>query len=192
MIINGKMIPKIKEKLGTFHSLFRGCRLKAEWWEEVLFQTFQECGYENVEWRPHTHGRGKDIDVNDIRISCKGGQIVNKRFKDGIKKCLSLSSHRTTSQKTLEEKLDVISEKLVDIYFCLANPNPKDKDNLKYKLYIFDAKILNFRGLEWEEKKGGWKATGKFLARIEKSMSHQLWFDIPIELLSEGIDMGDY
>jgi hypothetical protein len=188
--MNDEVIGRIKEKLDTFHSLFKSCRLKAEYWEEVLFQALTESGYENVNWEAHSHKIGEDLNIDNDRISCKSGKIVNKRFLR--KKCLEISSHRTTTYKTLEEKLDFLSVKLVDTYFCLVNPNPRDKSNLSYHLYIFDAKIIDVNKLRWTKVPSGWTGVGYFMAKIVKKMSDQLWLSIPLELLPKPIDMGDY
>jgi len=51
---------------------------------------------------------------------------------------------------------------------------------------IRDSDILDYRLLEWRETKGGWIGKGNtFVARIQKSMSDQLWLEIPVSSLEE-------
>jgi len=170
----------LTEQFENYHSLLVS-PINGINWENLLYNALIKQS-DNVEWNPGSHQVGTDIRYNDIGISCKGGRIKGK--KNPIFK---VSSHRTTAKKTLEEKIDYLSEDHEDIFFCLTY-----KDDLPnyhhYTLYTFDSDILDYRLLEWKETKGGWIGKGNtFVAKIQKSMSDQLWLDIPVSSLEEKV-----
>jgi len=147
-------------------------------WENLLYNSLIKQS-DDVLWNPGSHQVGTDITYNDIRISCKGGRMKGKK-----KPKFTVSSHRTTSKKTLEEKINYLSENHEDVFFCLSYK--EDLPNHHYTLYTFDSDILDYRSLNWKKTKDGWKGIGNtFVARIHKSMSDQLWLDIPLSLLNE-------
>ena len=147
-------------------------------WENLLYNALIEQS-DNVEWSPGSHQVGTDIVYNDIRISCKGGRVRGKK-----KPTFKVSSHRTTSHTTLNEKIDYLSLRHEDVFFCLSYKT--DLPSHHYTLYTFDADLLDYKSLNWKSTNGGWKGEGTtFTAHIQSSMSDQLWLDIPLLALNE-------
>jgi hypothetical protein len=117
------------------------------------------------------HQSGTDVTCEGVMISCKSGVIKGKKIKK-----LVVSSYRTTSLKTIEEKKIFLDQKHEDVIFSLVH------DNNAYKIYAFiQPQISN---LEWLETKGQWKACDKILwneFKISKSMSDQFWMHLSID-----------
>ena len=115
----------IEKNIKVFHSLLSQ-PITGTIWEELLAKSFTEIGYETT-WKPdNSHKVGEDmriISLENSRISCKSGVITyNRTHKLG--ECVQFSSSRTTSFKTLEEKLDHLSKRHYDYHFMLSK---KDK-----------------------------------------------------------------
>jgi len=147
-------------------------------WENLLYNSLIKQS-DDVVWNPGSHQVGTDITYNGVGISCKGGRVRGKK-----KPIFKVSSHRTTSYVTLEEKIEYLSENHEDIFFCLSYKD--DMPTHHYTLYTFSSDILNYKSLEWKTTKGGWKGeSSSIIARIKSSMSDQLWLDIPLSLLNE-------
>lgn len=174
----------IEKNIKVFHSLLSQ-PITGTIWEELLAKSFTEIGYETT-WKPdNSHKVGEDmriISLENSRISCKSGVITyNRTHKLG--ECVQFSSSRTTSFKTLEEKLDHLSKRHYDYHFMLSK---SDKFDGTYKLLIIKADKCNVRDLEWESNKNGkpddyvTKVRGPFKATITGSMSGQLWVTLPL------------
>ena len=175
-----KLTENLLEKFKEYHSLLE-VPINGIIWENLLFNCLS-IQSDNVNWSYKSHQTGEDINFEGIGISCKGGRLQGKN-KDKLK----ISSYRTTIYKTLDEKLDYFNDKHEDIYFCLCYE--ETKIGHKYKLYTFNSNVLDYRNLTWEKTKRGWKGDGKFLAKIESSMSDQLWLWLPTHLLKEQFEM---
>lgn len=175
-----KLSSDLIELFRSYHSLLT-VPINGTVWENLLFNSLSKQS-DDVIWNNGSHEIGTDIKFNNIRISCKGGRIKGTR-KDRLK----ISSYRTTTYKTLEEKLDFFEDKHEDVYFCLTY---KETDRHEYKLFTFDANILDYRSLKWKETKKEWKGIGTFTANIKKAMSDQLWLSLPIKLITEQFYFG--
>jgi len=150
-------------------------------WENLLYASLKKQS-NDVVWNYKSHQTGADINYENYSISCKGGRLQGSK-KDRLK----ISSYRTTSYKTIEEKLEYFDENHEDVYFCMSYEETKNKH--KYKLFTFDSDILDYKKLNWQKTKRGWKGEGKFLAKIESSMSDQLWLWLPIKILTKQFDI---
>jgi hypothetical protein len=186
-----KLIDVIEKNVKSFHSLL--CQpITGTIWEELLSHSFSEIGYETT-WKPdNSHKVGEDmkiISLNDSRISCKSGVIINNRTHK-LGECVHFSSSRTTSFKTLAEKLEHLSKSHYDYHFMLSK---KDK---MYKLLIIKADVCNVMNLDWESNKNGnpddyvSKVGGPFKATITGSMSGQLWVTLPLTFVEYIFDIG--
>ena len=164
------------DKFEEYHSLLE-VPINGIIWENLLFNCLSMQS-DSVEWSYKSHKTGEDINFEGVGISCKGGRLQGKN-KDKLK----ISSYRSTRQKTLQEKIDYFEDKHEDVYFCLCYEETETEH--KYKLYTFDSDILDYRNLKWE----GWEGNGKFRAKIEKSMSDQLWLWLPTNLLNEQFEI---
>jgi len=178
------LIKVIEKNIKSFHTLLSQ-PITGTVWEELLSTSFTQIGYETT-WKPdNSHKVGEDmriISLENSRISCKSGVIkYNKTHKLG--ECVQFSSSRTTSFKTLEEKLEHLSKSHYDYHFMLSK---NDKFDGTYKLLIIKASDCNVGDLEWESNKNGKaddyvsKVGGPFKATITGSMSGQLWVTLPL------------
>ena len=178
----GGLINTIRRKLAAHHELY-SMAPKAEYWEELLHRSLAEVGV-STDWKADSnHGSGKDMTVVESswdnvgeRISCKTGQI-----KDGK---LCISGSRLTKHKTLQEKIGFLSDKKEDSYVLLSKE--KGCDDNHYKLIMFPSSALDYGNAQWSvighNKHGNPNYFGEgrgFFAKIQASMSDQLWTYIP-------------
>jgi len=183
-----KLAKTIETRIKRYHKDF-SLPMMAELWEETLVRSMEDIGLK-PEWdNDRSHKVGEDIKEETFgRISCKSGSLT----KNGVK----FNGSRTTKFKTIDEKIEFLSESHDDVYFLLAK-NVKDmkEKNFKYKLVVFDSSEVKVNKLIWEEKiskngnLSGWKGTGSFDAEINRSMSDQLWTTIPFEKIKYTYDI---
>lgn len=130
---------------------------------------------------------------------------LDKSHKQGVDVCgyslktcrlqankFSITSFRTTSQKTLEDKIQYINNIGNDIdgyVVCIKQFNKKNRE-LKYWIYQFDHGVdfLDISNYDMKEATCGYAGTYKdFKAKITFSMSHQLIFsDIKFDELKQN------
>ena len=184
LVNTGGLVGAIEKNIKSFHNLLSQ-PITGTTWEEILSKSFTEIGH-NTTWKPdNSHKVGEDmriISLENSRISCKSGVITHNRTHK-LGECVQFSSSRTTSFKTLEEKLQHLSKSHYDYHFMLSK---KDKFDGTYKLLIIKADNCNVGDLEWEQNKNGkpddyvTKVGGPFKATITGSMSGQLWVTLPL------------
>jgi len=188
-----KLVMMIKKNVKTFHTVLRQ-PITGTIWEEILANSFSDIGYA-TSWKPdNSHKIGEDmriIDFTDSRISCKSGVRKNNRSHN-LGPCVEFSGSRTTSFKTLEEKLEHLSKSHYDYQIMLSKNARFDG---KYKLIIIHPDMYNVKDLEWESNKNGnpsdyvSKVGGPFMAKITGSMSGQLWVTVPLKRVSHMFDI---
>jgi hypothetical protein len=182
-----QLIPVLTSHIRKYHEMFTQ-PLIAELWEETLHNAFVDCGH-NTTWKPNrSHKVGEDMRVGNIensRISCKSGQFIKPR---GGVDSVKFNGSRTTSQKSLQDKIDHLSGDHDDWYFLLAKKKPFDKT---YKLLIFESTKCKVNKLTWKENDSGKQfiGTGTFQASINKSMSSQLWTTLPMSMVTYEHDI---
>ena len=189
--MNKEIVDEITKKIKQHHDLYR-FPVKAELWEDIFDQAIN--GW-NSNWDGGGHSTGADVvsDVDGTRFQNKSGDVnLNKNT-------IKWNGHRTTSKKTIQEKIDFISEPHYDTYVMLGR-NKKDwKEGIKrYYLIIFDASLIEYDKLNWVESFGkdgkvnGWKGSNENLpykASIHKPMSDQLWTECDIDHLGTKIEI---
>lgn len=187
------LVPHIKDRLEKHHELYSG-QCKAEYWEENLAYALKKAGF-GSDWKPDfNHVSGVDQMTDDgIRISNKGGNVD--------KDMLTISGSRLTKHKTIEDKLDFLSDKKEDYVFCLATEKKDwDKGNKIYYFIVVDSNVLDYHKQEWSEMIGqrgasvnkltGWQCFSEgYHAKIMKSMSDQLWTTIKLDFCEEIHDI---
>jgi hypothetical protein len=187
------LVPFIKERLTKHHELY-SAQCKAELWEENLCWALKQAGF-GSDWKPDfNHKSCVDQTTNEgIRIGNKGGNITEN--------VVEISGSRLTKHKTLQDKLNFLSVKKEDYIFCLGTE--KDEWNKGIKRYYFiviKSDILDYHNQLWEETYGergqykemvnGWKCTSEvYSAKIQKSMSHQLWTTVKLDYCEEIHDI---
>jgi hypothetical protein len=182
------LVPFIHQNLTKHHELYsRQC--KAEYWEEIFALSLKQSGFGST-WKPdfnHKSGVDQTMD-NGIRISNKGGSI--------IKNIISFSGSRLTKYKTLNEKLEFLSDKKEDYVLCLATDKDEwKKGSKRYYFVVINSDTLNYHEQEWEETYGkqtnigqltGWKCSSEvFNAKIIRSNSDQLWTEMKLDYYEE-------
>lgn len=186
-VIIEELVPVLTTRIRKYHELFTQ-PLIAEFWEETLHNAFVDCGY-NTTWKPdRSHKVGEDMRIEGIensRISCKSGQFIKPR---GGVDSVKFNGSRTTSQETIQDKINHLCGDHDDWYFLLAKKKPFDNT---YKLLIFESAKCKVSKLTWTENDSGkqWIGTGEFQASINKSMSAQLWTTFPMSMVTYQHDI---
>ena len=184
------LVPYIKDRLTKHHELYSG-QCKAEYWEENCAYALRQAGF-GSDWSPDfNHGVGVDQTTdNNIRISNKGGKVLEDLSE------MTISGSRLTKHKTISDKLEFLKTKHEDYILCLATNNDDWKETKKYYFVVIDSKKLNYSDQNWDELIGirgkskgkvtGWECTSEgFNAKIQRSMSDQLWTDISSSIFEE-------
>lgn len=185
----------IKDRINQHHKLYKTLPVKDIYWEYILSNSLKDANFV-CKWDPESHDAGKDIVVDGLkykRISCKSGMLSYSKRKKKITK-LKISGFRTTSQKTLEEKLNYIDNNHEDIVYSLSST--LFKSHKKYVLTIFTPP--KFKDLTWTESytkknKVNYKSSklNGVYAKILSSCSDQLWYwiDYDCPLILEKYDI---
>jgi len=187
------LVMKIKKNVKMYHTIIRQ-PITGTIWEEILTNSFSDIGHATT-WKPdNSHKVGEDmrlVDFTESRISCKSGVLKNNRSHN-LGSCVEYSGSRTTSFKTLEEKLEHLSKSHCDYHFMLSK---KDKFDGTYKLIIIKSDMCNVKDLEWKPNKnkkiGDYVSDqgGDFKAEIRESCSGQLWVTLPLSRVSYMYDI---
>jgi hypothetical protein len=177
-----ELIKQIRQRVKKHHKLY-DLSIKGDYWEEILAKSIIAIGGD-TDWKAErTHCVGKDQ-------TCSWGIYKDKRIsnKSGVytisTNTLKISGSRSTTYKTLEEKINYFSDKQEDLYFCLSTSSIK-KD-LNYYLFYFESSILDYQNANWENlystvnnEQIGWRCeTETYKAWIKNDMSSQLWTHI--------------
>ena len=178
-MIGKSSLKKLKEGIERHIQIYPNLSVKAEQFESLFAYATDS------KWEPYNHNPGEDMVTNYDGLrkpSLKSGVITNN--------VLTISSHRTTKYKTLDDKIKFLSNVPYDSYICLARP----KNGVhNYKLIHFPKSLIDYSLINWEvtfSQKGhqtGWKGSnenGTIQLRISKSMSDQLWIDIHESLVT--------
>ena len=182
MKIPKEIISEINNRLNKHHKMY-SLPVSGLFWEEVLYRALKRCGY-NAEWEPGSHKTEEDIESKEIgSISCKGGLI-----RVGCNTII-ISGSRTTSLKTFEEKLAYISTRKCDYIFSLSSKLNKACNKRHYTLLVFDRKKIKYDSLNWFKEGNNYVGHSKNItARINHSMSCQLWTTLDLKLANERHD----
>jgi hypothetical protein len=195
-IIFDKLLPEIERRIKLHHELYTTA-VKAENWEEILHNSINKIfGEGQSDWDPGSHKVGADVGTHILgRISCKSG-VISKTKKAPEK--VTISGSRTTSHKTLEDKISHLSQSHDDLYCCLSKV--KDTKSSKgvytagfkhdalngsfnYRLLVFSSATIRPSNLaNWRQDPKNSKnylAEGEGITQsITESMSAQLWTDL--------------
>jgi len=173
-MINQKVIDEIRRRINLHHELY-DTKVSSTFWEEIYSKSLAACGEEN-DWKPdNSHRKGMDVEKKDgFKISCKSGTIEGKKEPR-----LVVSSHRTTTYNTIEEKVKFLSENHQDLIISLVEIGEK-----RYKIFIYESPDVS--SLNWCETKSGWAAENELgLYKIQRKMSDQFWFEYKLSKSQE-------
>ena len=186
------LVPYLSVSLTKHHELYSG-RCKGEYWEENCATALEASGF-GSDWKPDfNHGVGTDQITNcGIRISNKSGKLTANNS------ILEISGSRLTSYQSLSEKLNFLKTKHEDYIFCLATNERDWKKNIRrYQFIVIDSNKLDYHLASWTDMMGTKPSTlnqivghhcigNGYTAKIQKSMSHQLWTKIESTLFEES------
>src|SRR5210317_1642846 len=117
-----ELVRPIKLKLEMHHSLYR-LPCKAEQWEDIFDQVINPL---TSNWVGGGHSSGHDVMSESDGLLPKNIRIQNKSGCLNLKKgTLEWNGHRTTTHKTLEDKIKFISEDHYD-YYAMLSRDKKD------------------------------------------------------------------
>lgn len=185
-----ELLQQLEHKITQHHNLYR-FPLKAELWEDIFDQTINSF---NSEWEGGGHSVGADVVSENNSLFSKGSRLQLKSGDYNPKNnTVKWNGHRTTKHKTIEDKIDFISQNHYDYYVMLMR-NKKDwkQGNKIYYLLMFESSKIDYSSLTWTEKYSkqnnitGWKGVGinqPYSGEINISMSHQLWTTCDVNYL---------
>lgn len=182
-VLETNFIDYLQENLKKYQGIL-SFSVKGMIWEEIFIGAAKKANLTDIVWQPNSHGRGADVTINGIRFSMKTGSEEKSYFK--------MSSYRTKTQETIEEKVDLFIEDSnnFDYYLFLTKDTKSDKNYLKYTLYTFPAQYCNYKDFQFSETAKRWfteKVDGiRFI--IPKSMSDQLWVYIDKDKMERMAD----
>ena len=174
---NSKFYQIFEKYLESYHNLFPNIPLQDNHLESIIEKSFIETEeIQNVDHTPLSHSIGYDLSIkqNNInsKISIKSGKYSSKNHT------LIFSSYRTTSYKTINEKIDFINKNHFDyqINFCKKDIWDKTKE---YKFLVFSKEQFKINNLEFKEDESGWLTENEYIKiNIRKSMSDQVWYTV--------------
>jgi len=158
--------------------------VKGEVFENIIAETLDFMGVPHI-WNPGSHKPGSDIEIvgEPFSFSVKSAGITG-----GVRKPhkMSISSHRLTSHKTLQEKLAFIDGAGKDYthYVVLAREDKMKKEVLikrNYTLLVMPSGVFSVYALTWQKNGKSWLTKEKwndemgYSMKIENSMSDQFW-----------------
>lgn len=173
--LNPTFCENFENKLEHYHNLFPDNMLSGEHLETL----FKQCFLKNTEIKHIEHKEGSHKKQDYIittkdninsKISIKSGTIKNN--------LLTFSSYRTTSYKTIEEKLNYIDKNHYDYQLNLAKKHPWKKTK-EYVLMLFKEEQFKIKDLKFIESEKCWTGQNhNFVVKINKSQSDQLWYTV--------------
>jgi hypothetical protein len=176
-VCSQQVLDAIQRRVKLHHELYETLTLKDKYWEYTLSNAFKDANIK-CKWDAESHDAGKDIVLESAtykRISCKSGMVTFSKRRNKISK-LKISSYRTTSLKTLEDKLNYIDGNHEDIVYSLSSS--LFKTHKKYVLTIFIPP--KFKDLSWIQVGNNYKShkTNGVCASILSQCSDQLWYEL--------------
>lgn len=183
------LVPFIKYYIEKHHELYSS-QCKAELWEELLSKALKDAGF-GSDWKPdYNHKSGLDQTTNN------GTAFGNKSGK--IKEdYIEISGSRLGKHKTIQDKLNFLRVKKEDYILCLATVKDEWKKGIKrYYFIVINSDIFDYHNQIWKEMMGsredtkgkmmGWECTSEvYSARIQRSMSDQLWTNVKLDACEE-------
>lgn len=166
-----RFIDTFFRRVQEFNNLSPGAPLKGEFFEHQFYLSCIREKYTVTDYKFGSHKSGPDMIVNNNKISCKGGTLTSNSYK--------FSGSRTTSSKTLEEKLKFVTTLEEDYIIGLISTVNDFSPTIDYQLLLVDASKLKFNSLTWEKFDNKMTGTGAFKAEFIFTMSDQLWVEVP-------------
>lgn len=185
-----KMEQALRQNLRKYHELIDGVRCSGWPLEELIYKAIQSDNITNhhATWKGAKHDDKADIRVKvngtEHHLQIKSGTLSKNGF-------LKLSGHRLTRFKG---NLAAITEYLNNTeYDMLSVPYRKVDDN-RGRHHIYRIVYINRTHL-FQLDPSGWAKSGKYweqtnshgvLSTLKPSMSWQIWWNIPRQLLNKS------
>lgn len=181
-----RMIQSMKRDLNCYHSLFSAKRCSGWELEELIFRAIQSDNQaqHHAFWQETGHDDKADIRVRingEIHfLQIKSGEIRNSK--------LILSGHRLGrfggNLEAISEYLNSNNAETIAVPYRRVD----DERGRKHIYQIVYVNIDHFTGVHpdlWEKVGAQWRQTNKrdVLFSLRPSMSWQIWWEIPVNLL---------
>jgi hypothetical protein len=183
-ILSDDMLGNLRDGLNRHHVEYPDINCDGTLLEQRFSDALKNTKKYFVDWEPKSH-RPFDIGIQDcitgdiVRISNKAGQIINKG-RDEKKPYLRYSGYRLGKAK--EFYTDDLDFNKVNSLIIEYNPDtiwlcPYDTKLDQYNFYTIDPQHFHEPIVQYNQVfKNG------ITASIRKSMSSQVWWDVPLEL----------
>lgn len=183
-----------QQGLRKFHDLFSGGRCLGWQQEELIVAAIKADtqAQHHVLWKERGHDDKADIQVRtngDVHaLQIKSGEIIGGR--KGKEKKLKLSGHRHGRfEGDLQQITDYLNTRTANI---IAVPY-EQTDNQQGRIHIYTVSYVDIRYLrelkadEWERKKKIYVQTNAHgvEATLKPSLSWQVWWNVPMELVEQ-------
>lgn len=205
--LSPKMEQNLRKYLSIYHDLFVGERCSSSQLEELLAKSIRDDNNEehHARWKEGGHDSDADITVSvkgkTHYLQIKSGKI--KKKKD-MGYCLELSGYRMGKHTKKDKKskelrpvpeiMDAVSEFLDSRDAEIVSvPHRKVDDEQGrrhiYRIcYIKPEMLKGVKGSDWFEKGAHYRviSSNGVLFTLHPSMSWQVWWTIPLELVKVG------
>lgn len=186
----------IRENIVKHHNLY-DFAVKDFPAENIAAKFFEANNYK-VNWDAGSHKQGSDIFIGDASGWFSRGWSIKSAKEPKKGQWLSISSYRTTKYLTCLEKVTAIKkiEEATEGYIIFSRREAKTNDFLrvKYFVYVIDREVLDIDSfkIEGPSDKGDFKGSNDLGVKISivKSMSSQVWYNVPMQMIEEGIHIN--
>jgi hypothetical protein len=161
--------------------------------EHIINRALMQSGYA-TRHDAGSHKVGADVHLTDVSgktedglgISVKTGTVV-KAAKLSESDKLTISGSRTGKYKTLEEKINFLTDTSPNVYTCISrergvsDTSISDGKNFHYTVYVFSGDLINYgKPEDWdvESKTNAHINSEYFKAEIRATMSDQVWTEM--------------
>lgn len=183
-----RMLQRLKHSLGKYHELFSGGRCQSWELEELIVNAIKAdtTAQHHVKWQEAGHDDKADITVRtngkSYPIQIKSGKIERDH--------LVLSGHRLSrfggDFKRITKYLRTNRTNIISVAYSKQD----DEDGRKHiyqLLYVAVAMLTELSDRDWIQKGKVFEQLNSFGVRfsIRPSMSWQIWWYIPMDLVEE-------
>jgi hypothetical protein len=188
----------LKRDLRTFHGLFEHSRCSGKLLEELIYRSLQTYYRDQVKWTTESHSSDADITISqpdgEILISVKSGTVQNRH--------LVISGYRLQKH---DLNFDNINHFLLEnnTGMTVAFPAFKDTTSWKYQLIYLPPSTFQYPTTHkaWIPQTGQTSRTHNKIVsysyiapngvqmEIKISLSHQLWWTIPLNICNDPIKL---
>lgn len=176
----------LRKAILAYQSILQGtgAAIKEATWEFLLAEAARASG-ESTTWSVGSHKPGGDVVIGETNLSCK-----TCKMERGLLKISSYRLTRVCTTDTPDDLIHEIDEKRNDFQeYCVLARTMVGPRVTGYRVYRIPSARLKAGALSWrKEPNGNWTGTGEeFTMSILKSMSYQLWMNVPMDYIADCI-----